>query len=278
MKNLQTLNQSFINPQSQSVWSSSQINSTLWHLDYCLLSVNYYWRTLTSVSVRKPWAVTYLLLSQFEKWKVAGAVFLCSLVLISITLFITFFSLPVPRLISLIVVYWAKYFHRWSPWARAQPHCPRSNYSTEERTVLLVCEGTFPWMPSSPGVQSSSAQLLLHSDAARERKRPLLRSGESQRITSTEFLTYFKHKNPTTYFHSYLQYMTEYVATNIPLEFGRETPVQRLFSNLLPYNTWQKHLKRTIKTSMQKCLNNLMICSVFLLWLVFYFLCFCSLF
>ncbi len=136
------------------------------------------------------------------------------------SLYHTFFSQWVPCLISLIVVYWAKHFHRWSPRARTQPHCPWSNYSKKERTFLLVCEGTFPWLPSSPGVESSSAQLLLHPELARERKSPLLRPGESQRITSTEFLTYFKHKKPTTYFHCYLQYMIEYVLSNIPLELG----------------------------------------------------------
>lgn len=135
------------------------------------------------------------------KVKRVGSVFLSPCSHQYYSLYHAFFSHQVPCLISLIVVYWAKHFHRWSPQARTQPHCPWSNYSKKERTFLLVCEGTFPWLPSSPGVESSSAQLLLHPEPARERKCPLLRPGESQHITSTEFLTYFKHKNPTTYFH-----------------------------------------------------------------------------
>lgn len=176
------------------------------------------WGALAAVILRKPWAFTYLLPFQFEKWKAAAAVFLSPCSHQHHSFYQTFFSLSqqLPCLISLIVVYWAKHFHRWSPRARAQPHCPQSNYRKKERTFLLVCEGTFPWLPSSPGVESSSAQLLLHPEPARERKRPLLRPGESQRITSTEFLTYFKHKKPTTYFHCYLQYMIEYVVSNIP--------------------------------------------------------------
>lgn len=118
----------------------------------------------------------------------------CLLVLISITLFTVLFfpSQGVPCLISLIVVYWAKHFHRWSPWATAQPHRPWSNYSKRERTFLLVCEGTFPWLPSSPGVEAPSAQLLLQPETAREGNYALLSLGESQYITSPDFLTYFK--------------------------------------------------------------------------------------
>jgi len=102
----------------------------------------------------------------------------------------------------------------------AQPHCPWSNYSKKERTFSLVCEGTFQWLPSSPGVESYSTQLLLHPELTRDRKCPLLGPGVSQSITNTEFLTHFKQKNLTTYFHCNLQCMIEYVVSNTPQEPG----------------------------------------------------------
>lgn len=40
---------------------------------------------------------------------------------------------------------------------------------SEAKDILSVCEGTFPLLPSCPGVESSSAQLLLHSELTRER-------------------------------------------------------------------------------------------------------------
>lgn len=99
--------------------------------------------------------------------------FFCLLFLISITLFITLSFLsasPLSHQFNGGVL--SKAFHRWFPWARTQPHCPWSNYSKKERTFLLFFAGAFPWLPSSPAVKSSSAQLLLHSELAMERKRP----------------------------------------------------------------------------------------------------------
>lgn len=83
-----------------------------------------------------------------------------------------FLSQQVPRLISLMVAYWAKHSTGGLLEAGTQPHCPWSNYSKKERTFLLFCEGAFPWLPSSPAVESTSAQLLLHSEPTRETKRP----------------------------------------------------------------------------------------------------------
>lgn len=124
-------------------------------LTYCHSdSVRSCWGALIAVIVRRPWTITHLLPFYFEKWKAVSAVFFVSL-FSSASLFLSLFfflSQQVPCLISLIVVYWAKHFHRWSPRTKTQPHCPLSNYSKKERTFLLVCEGTFPWLPSSLGV------------------------------------------------------------------------------------------------------------------------------
>lgn len=115
--------------------------------------------TLTAIIPRKAF--------QYEM-----SAFFCPLVLISIHHFITvFFSIQAFCFISVMVAYWAIYSTGGLPVLRTQPLCPWSNYSKKNRTFLL-CEGAFPWLPSSPAVESSSAQLLLHSESTRESKCP----------------------------------------------------------------------------------------------------------
>lgn len=205
---------------------------------------------LTAVTLRTPWAITYPLL--FPIWKVKssrGNFFFCLLVLISITLFITlfFFSQRFPCLISLIVVYWAKHFHRWSPRARTQPHCPRSNYSKKERTFLLVCEGTFPWLPSSPGVESSSAQLLLLSEPARERNLPCWDPVSPSALPAQNFWPTSNTKTPTTYFlpatYSLWLNMWQVIFPRSLLERHQH----RLFNNIL-FTTHYKSITSTFIT------------------------------
>lgn len=158
-----------------------------------------------------------------------------------------FFSQRFPCLISLIVVYWAKHFHRWSPRARTQPHCPRSNYSKKERTFLLVCEGTFPWLPSSPGVESSSAQLLLLSEPARERNLPCWDPVSPSALPAQNFWPTSNTKTPTTYFlpatYSLWLNMWQVIFPRSLLERHQH----RLFNNIL-FTTHYKSITSTFIT------------------------------
>lgn len=124
--------------------------------------------TLTAVILRKP--------AILPVWKVKSSE--CSFFLSSCShqhhpfYHTLFFSQQVPCLISLKAAYWAKHSTGGLLEAITQPHCPWSNYSKKKRTFLLFYEGAFPWLPLSPAVESSSAQLLLHSEPTKETKCP----------------------------------------------------------------------------------------------------------